>query len=138
LLVCLAGTAFGQSGNLQEALQALPPSGGTLQLRAQRYLLRTPLNLRERRHVRLVGAGPATELVFQLDPEHAGAPLIDLTGSQRCELSHMTITSTGPKSRRRPDTGAHATGWRVGRLAPLREPGHLGRMHARQRGGLRQ
>lgn len=96
LLVCLAGTAFGQSGNLQEALQALPPSGGTLQLRAQRYLLRTPLNLRERRHVRLVGAGPATELVFQLDPEHAGAPLIDLTGSQRCELSHMTITSTGP------------------------------------------
>jgi hypothetical protein len=96
LVLCLRSSSLGQARDIQKAIDELPAAGGTLELLSGRYVQRAPLNLREKRNVRLVGAGPATELFFELAPRYAGMPLIDLTGAQRCELSYLKITGTGP------------------------------------------
>ena len=97
LLTAIVAAAPVSAANeaLTSALAQLPKSGGTVQLDAGVYPLHAPLNLRGRAATRIVGAGAGTVLQFELPPECAGQPLIDLTGARRCELSQLTITVRG-------------------------------------------
>jgi len=80
---------------LQDALSALPEGGGTVRVPAGTHVINAPLNLRGRRHVRLIGEGSASVLTFKVGADLAGKPLIDMVGAQRCELSHLQVLAHG-------------------------------------------
>lgn len=84
---------------LQDAVDALPPSGGTVYLPAGRYILKKTLNLSKTRGkgegyppaVRIIGEGHLYQTVIEGVMENQ--PVIDLSGSAYCEIRNVRINS---------------------------------------------
>ncbi len=79
---------------LQRELDKLGAHGGTLHVPSGLHIIETPISLRGREGVRLVGDGLSSRLVFLLGPDFAdveGLALFDLTGANDCEISQLSI-----------------------------------------------
>jgi len=98
--------------DINVAIDALPPDGGTVYLPAGNYIVKETINLtgrntrahtEKRPHamafVRLTGEGRATKLIGRT----SGKPVIDMTDSSHCEVSELWIRgASGPEA---PDVG---------------------------------
>ena len=79
--------------NLQQTIDAVPSRGGTIELGPINYYADGPLNIRDRRYIRIIGQGRATKLIFRtaIDQEL----LADCSGAVEFEMANLDVLRTG-------------------------------------------
>ena len=84
-------SSFGDFNSIQDAVDALPAEGGEICLLPGIHL--GPIDLRNRRDIKVSGCGGRTRIEIDADPANPGRPGVRLDGSRNISFSDFTISA---------------------------------------------